>query len=150
MREENELKFFSEKDGKKVYLLYKLMEPGQTETIPLAGTRWKLTGLVGAVTGEVQELEPKDCAECYTLTFETDYKALAKSISMTVYIDLSDLGRKVYEDIYYMESHPNGHDFRMTLQRISAYTVTSNELKIFYHTLYGGYCNYLLFKIIEQ
>jgi len=38
----------------------------------LAGTKWKLNGIVDAETGKLTELEPRDCEECYTLTFETE------------------------------------------------------------------------------
>ena len=37
----------------------------------LKGTKWKLAGITDP-TGSLKVLEPKDCAECYTLTFETD------------------------------------------------------------------------------
>jgi len=38
----------------------------------LTGTSWKLTGIVDSETGSLTELEPRDCEECYTLTFDTD------------------------------------------------------------------------------
>jgi len=38
----------------------------------LQGTKWKLIGIVDVQSGDLTELEPKDCDECYTLTFDTD------------------------------------------------------------------------------
>ena len=42
------------------------------EAKSLQGTKWKLAGIVDVQTGEMKELEPKDCVKCYTLTFDTD------------------------------------------------------------------------------
>jgi len=38
----------------------------------LVNTKWKLVGIMDVQTGILTELEPKDCAHCYTLTFDTD------------------------------------------------------------------------------
>ena len=38
----------------------------------LANTQWKLAGIVDIQTDILTELEPKDCASCYMLVFETD------------------------------------------------------------------------------
>ena len=38
----------------------------------LANTKWKLSGIFNEMTGILTELEPKNCDECYTLTFDTD------------------------------------------------------------------------------
>ena len=38
----------------------------------LKGTKWKLAGIVDNETGVLKVLEPNDCVECYTLTFDTD------------------------------------------------------------------------------
>ncbi|MDR2139809.1 MAG: hypothetical protein LBP50_09710, partial [Tannerella sp.] len=43
--------------------------------VPLAGTKWKLAGIVDMETGALRELEPKDCAGCYTLVFDSDHTA---------------------------------------------------------------------------
>ncbi|MDR0295788.1 MAG: hypothetical protein LBH91_06370 [Prevotellaceae bacterium] len=37
----------------------------------LEGTRWKLIGIVDVQTGDLIELEPINCNEYYTLTFDT-------------------------------------------------------------------------------
>jgi len=38
----------------------------------LEGIKWKLAGIFDTKTGALKVLEPKDCDECYTLTFEPD------------------------------------------------------------------------------
>jgi hypothetical protein len=38
----------------------------------LQGTKWKLIGIFDTQTGDLQELEPKDCEGCYTILFDTD------------------------------------------------------------------------------
>jgi hypothetical protein len=42
------------------------------DTIQLQGTKWKLAGIVDVQTNELTVLEPANCTECYTLTFDTD------------------------------------------------------------------------------
>jgi len=42
------------------------------ENNTLQGSKWKLIGIVDVETGKLTELEPKDCGECYTLTFIED------------------------------------------------------------------------------
>jgi hypothetical protein len=44
----------------------------EEEIISLAGTKWKLVGFFDVEKNELTEAEPKDCEECYTLTFHTD------------------------------------------------------------------------------
>ena len=46
--------------------------PSKPEAGYLTGTKWKLAGIVDIETGELTELEPKDCAPCFTLSFDTD------------------------------------------------------------------------------
>jgi len=40
--------------------------------VNLGGSKWKLIGIVDVQTGDLAELEPKDCDECYTIAFNTD------------------------------------------------------------------------------
>ena len=57
----------------------------------LEGTKWKLTGFVDATTGVLTTPIPKDCKNCFTLTFDTEYTALAYSITLSTKLDLMDL-----------------------------------------------------------
>jgi hypothetical protein len=117
----------------------------KSETIPdepesnlpetgLKGTKWKLAGIADVKTGTLTALEPKDCAECYTLVFDTDYTASGRSITRNVTVNLLDLNPYRYiEDIYYDEGYKDGHDFRTALLVAGSFTATEKELKFFYH-----------------
>ena len=109
-------------DNRENYLSYKRVQ----ET--LVG-KWKLVGIVNAETGEIKELEPKDCEECYTLTFTTGTKAEVLVYREKRSIDLSHLGQIIpltipfatEEDEYFIEALLN--------RNTKSYTVTSIELK---------------------
>jgi hypothetical protein len=105
-----ELRFFNEQ--KDQYLLYRPEPPIEEPSSPfppLAGTQWKLAGIVNTATGVLAELEPKDCATCYTLTFDTDSTAEGTSIMNTLNLGFGkrEDGRyyaaivttKIYEEI---------------------------------------------------
>jgi hypothetical protein len=113
-----------------------------TDTIDnLAGTKWKLTGIVNALTGEMTTLEPKDCEQCYTFTFLTDSIAKGLSVSYPITFNLFLLGSYMIEDI----GEPfDGDKFRRTLgsPNTNSYSVTSTELKFINNV--DNY--YLLFK----
>ena len=125
-------------------------QDGDGTTLSLMGSKWKLVGIVDPEDA-LQVLEPKDCEECYTLTFDTDYTAIVYSINMTRKIDLLKLGTYWIEAILFCEKwNKDGKDycdsdvFRVALFSSYSYTVTSEELKMFY-TNYG-IRKYLLFK----
>jgi hypothetical protein len=52
-------------------------EPDQTDpnATVLAGTKWKLQGILNAKTDSLKILDPADCARCYTMEFDTDSTA---------------------------------------------------------------------------
>jgi hypothetical protein len=140
--EDNELKFFYQTDGKESYLLYhKLILPVIPEN--LEGTRWKLSGVVDVETGILRELEPKDCAECYTLEFDTDHTAVGRGVDLPTGIDLFDLRK--YMNVDLPEANQDANYFRGKMISIESFTMTSEEMKLFYNDKK----NYLLFKLIE-
>jgi hypothetical protein len=120
--------------------------PPDDVPIPLNGTQWKLKGAVNAETGKLKEFEPKDCTECFTLTFHSDHEASGLSIIMDVEIDLLNLDpTRPIEMIYYDEGgYPDGENFRVAILRVESFTVTSKELKLYYNNK----TEYLLFKRI--
>ena len=122
----------------------------------LKGTSWKLVGIVDIETGILQELDPKHCIECYTLTFETDRVLLVRGITFTFKIDLDNLSPWVFDDLilekydgnYYLDSDK----FRRTVSGAVSYSVTDNELRLYvYHNgnPVEGIGGYSLFKRIE-
>jgi len=127
--------------------------------------KWKLAGIIDTETGELlRELEPKDCEECYTLTFDTEYTAIAHSINVRTMLNLLNLPAILYEEIYlptiavvevYDKDGKNytaeGDTFHRMIYMTTSCEVTFDELKLY--TAYGFdsvRCNpdtyYLLFK----
>jgi len=114
----------------------------QDGTLPesLINTKWKLSGIVDAETGAVTELEPKECRECYTLSFGTDYTAIANSIYLPLQLELRNLGvHKILEEILIFKewydniSYEETLDFRKAIAEAEACVVTEDELKLYYN-----------------
>jgi len=124
-------------------------DEGGSNDVSLNGTSWKLASIVDAKTCELKELEPKDCAECFTLTFDSDYTAIVRSISVTMKLDLLDLNPNIdIEDVLWYEiydedgkAYSDSHTFRIAILIIGSYAVTPKELKLYYSESL-----YLLFK----
>jgi hypothetical protein len=117
------------------------------EELPdLTGTSWKLAGIVNVETGELRELASKDCAECYMLTFHTAHEASGGIAN----IDLSDLRKYMgTDDLWEFPDRATTLDvnhYRSLMISIESFTVTSDELKLFYNNK----TEYLLFKLLEQ
>jgi hypothetical protein len=118
--------------------------------VSLKGTKWKLAGAVNVETGELDEFEPTACAECFTLTFDTEYEASGHSISSNIRINLLDLRK--YNYIHYIHTSEtwiedpslpvDGERFMVTMAFIESSAVASEELKLFYNNK----TEYLLFK----
>ena len=120
----------------------------------LKGTTWKLVGIVDAKTGTLRELEPKHCAKCYTLTFETDRIFFVRSIEDVFKMDLDNPFSGIW-DILWCEEYAGNHycdsqDFRNTVAGAKSYSVTDEELRLY---VYGnpaeGLIWYSLFKRID-
>ena len=54
------------------------------DAISIEGITWKLVGLVDAQSGNLTELEPKDCERCYTLIFYSDSTFLGHTVSNSI------------------------------------------------------------------
>ena len=115
----------------------------------LKGTKWKLAGIVDAETGEMKVLEPKNCEDCYTLTFITntiaemfleEYAGFRERCEL----NLSKLGEYMIDS----RMRPDeGYILVLSLysHNTKSYSISSNELK-FINDI-DNY--YLLFKKIE-
>ena len=111
----------------------------------LVGTKWKLEGLVDAETGDLEILEPKDCADCYTLMFDADTTAQGKAIVNHVFLtSLNPI--KIQCGTYALECIENqGCNYYCDLLKsVTSYDANESEL-----ILYLSNQNYLLFKIIK-
>ena len=124
----------------------------QDGTLPksLINTKWKLNGIVNAKTGAVTELEPKECRDCYTLSFGTDYTAIAHGIEYySVPLELANL--RDYEipnewtfypkEYYDGKAYIEGVEFCKAVLATKNCTVADGELRLYY----GDKMSYLRF-----
>jgi hypothetical protein len=123
---------------------------------PLEGTDWKLAGIVDASTGDVRELEPKDCATCYTLSFDTDSTAEGKVIVNTINISLADSyangvllvkTTKIYlsgEDDFYLAIEGGIYSYEYLAGWSSGDVSGKKELRF-----YNKEKDYLLYKLVQ-
>jgi hypothetical protein len=115
----------------------------------LESTKWKLASIVDTETGTLKELEPKDCEECYVLTFDTDSSFLTFSST-------NELGGGYiadYETYSFQVTCFGGTkvgeigDGQLYARLfgeglIQSFSVSKNELRLYYN----DNKNYLLFK----
>ncbi len=118
------------------------------EPAKLQGTQWKLTGIMDMQTDTLKKLDPVDCEECYTLTFDTDstFSAFssANQLQGTYEADyqtnsihfLTIGGTKIGEIA-------DGHLFWDIFYLLQSFSFTENELRLFYEK--DGMDYYLLF-----
>ena len=121
-----------------------------TETT-LQGTKWKLVGIVDAETGTLQELEPKDYEECYTITFDADsafYFHTATNQLWAIFdIDYRVFNIKIHtiggtEVVPYFDEIL----FRNTLYAVQSFSLQEKEL-LFY---FNDKKNYLLYNKLNN
>jgi hypothetical protein len=114
----------------------------------LKGTQWKLVGIVDAQTNTLTELEPKNCEECYTFTFETDTTANGKSISCGAYIiGLNPIEIPVDKAL----ENFDGSIYTALLLSVKSYTVDNNALRLYFTDRRNMYPpnSFLLYKPIK-
>jgi len=101
-----------------------------TTCISLEDTKWKLVGIVDAQTGILTELEPKDCKECYTLTFDTDTTAQGMAVRNIVFVEKLNPIKVVRTLIW--ESINDANIYCNAMASAESYTSDRYVLKIFY------------------
>jgi len=108
----------------------------------LAGTKWKLAGIVDTQTGTLTVLDPKDCDSCYSFTFDTDSTASGNSITNVLLVRLNaEVPIVIATEV--ADCHiGNCSLFYNAIQLIISYELKNNELKFYYN----DNKNYLLFK----
>ncbi|MDR1809875.1 MAG: META domain-containing protein [Prevotella sp.] len=120
-------------------------EEGKEAPNPLTGTKWKLVGFANVETGDIIEAEPKDCEECYTITFDSDSTASGISIVNIIMVNLS-IPYIGVTTMAYDEEIGNVALFYEAIQQIEAYSHEKEELKFYYNNKK----NYLIYKLREQ
>jgi hypothetical protein len=111
-------------------------------TFQLKDTQWKLAGYVDVSTGKLTEAEPKDCNDCYTLSFHTDSLGTGISVGNSVIVDL---GKKPVLSLGTEAYHGNTGNvglFLDAIQSIDFYYLDAEGLKF----LYNNRKNYLLYE----
>jgi len=122
---------------------------GDEPLTSLAGTNWKLAGIVDKRTGKFSKLKPIDCESCYTISFDTDVEFTAISIWKRLKVDLrfydppSYVWDKYYPAEYYDKedkSYIESDEFWRGVLLTDSCFATSNELTLFTHKIEGtGY-----------
>jgi len=149
------------------YLLFKRVDRDPPAT--LRGTKWKLAGMVDIQTEELTELLPKNCENCYTLSFWGDSVLIAHSISVGEVLDLIKLDieldparpgiwgnpEQLYAEIWLtrdggddVTSYEDSFLYRCGIAYTEFYKLSSEELKLYFVFQEKNY--YLLFKLIYQ
>ena len=121
------------------------------EVLSLLNTKWKLAGIVDTETGELKELEPKDCEECYTIAFDTDKTFSGRTASNI--IDYADYEIDYKTGGFYITNIigteraeiGEGYLYCDILWKIKSFTITDKYPRIL-HLYYNDKKNYLLFK----
>jgi len=118
------------------------------------GTKWKLTALVDPKTGElIKDPEPKDCAMCYTLTFDTDstfstFSGVYKPDDLSWMYDgkyAVDFNKKIFQITRFGGYKGSAHNLYIDIfwsYTIHSFSYSDKNLKLFYI----DNKHYLLFK----
>jgi len=109
--------------------------PSDTIDISLINTKWKLLGIVDTQTSVLTELEPNNCAECYSFTFDTDSTAVGWSTSNILMVQLRPILR------VFLATYALGTDFYLedailfcnVINTITSYELNGNELNFYYN-----------------
>ena len=117
----------------------------------LLHTKWKLLGIGSIDTEVVQELEPKDCEKCYTLTFNSDstFQTFASTGSALGYFTADYITQNFQVDKF-ANIYPEFADAYLYISlfsrnKLQSFSLAENELRLYYNN--GE--NYLLFKPAE-
>jgi len=125
---------------------------GSEIPLGLQNTKWKLVGIFDAETDTlIKELEPKDCEDCYTLTFDTSTPVLGISIWAVTFMYSLDpilFGCDLIGEPF------NGSLYTDALASSHSYTFNENELKFYFNDIkkrepISRFLLYKPFKVIE-
>ncbi|MDR1161432.1 MAG: hypothetical protein LBK45_03740 [Tannerellaceae bacterium] len=112
--------------------------------LSLKGTQWKLAGSVNVETGILKEFEPKDCAKCFTLTFDTDFTAGGVSVINDLRIHLLPKPDIVFMTEVGDDEIGDAHAYYEAWRTMTSYKIENNDLWF----LFNNNTEYLLFKRI--
>jgi hypothetical protein len=120
-----------------------LNSSGEEESQNLAGTSWKLDGIVDVETNEITVLEPKECNTCYTLKFDSDTTATGKSVMNEICLLITSSSTRFGMTKIWDGENNNVNLFYEALQTLdTTYEYNEEELKLYFDEK----TKYLLFK----
>ena len=105
---------------------------------------WKLIGFVSTADNTLREAEPKDCEECYTITFLNDGTITGHTSTNELWgqyritgrnLNFIQLGGTEINELF------DGRNYVEALYKVNRFEIISNQLKLYY-----GDTDYLLFK----
>jgi uncharacterized repeat protein (TIGR02543 family) len=137
--------------------LYAKWEENTLQEINLQGTKWKLIGIVDVQSGNLTELEPKDCDECFTLIFDTDDTFSGRTVNNIMWGEYEiDYNRHTLRATDFAVSEAldtrDGELYSQILggyffRKIQSFTVRDTHPRIL-HLYYNNGENYLKYKKI--
>jgi len=122
-------------------------------TTELVGTKWKLVGIVDDETNSLKVLEPKDCDNCYTITFNSVYS----DCNIMFYSSINELTGSYIINDGTQEINilikggtkageiGDGDLWRNIFPNVKSFFYKENELRLYYN----DQKNHLFFKMIE-
>ena len=123
-----------------------------SESIIFEESKWKLVGIVDSKSGSIKELEPKDCMNCYYLTFETDSQISGRAAGnliigfFEVNYEKQSLYFKKIEIVTEIMEYGDEKFFINILKSVKSFFFKNEELRLYYN----DQKNYLKFKMNES
>jgi len=117
----------------------------------LVNTKWKLVGIVDVKADDLTELEPKDCNECYTITFDTD-NTFDGQTTINIIMGNYEIDYEAYTLRFtnmFMTAVGelgDGYMYAKILDKIQSFTIKDTYL----HLYYNDNKNYLKYKKKEM
>ena len=111
------------------------MDGGKTSE-SLKETTWKLSGIVNIETGELKQIDPVACEDCYTIMFDTDTTFTAVSIWRRSKINLLKMDPVTNKMLYCEKYEKDGEDycdadrFFRAIHEVQSYAVSNGELRL--------------------
>lgn len=118
---------------------------------PLIGT-WKCIGFGTTESNEIRELEPKNCNECYILTFKKDgtiegYTSTNEAVGeFEINLSTKELQIINFSGITEINELFDGKEYIETISNVNSYNTNSNDTLLLY---YNHQNLYLIFNSVE-
>ena len=109
---------------------------GKDTPSELLGT-WKLIGFGNLEGNIVTEAEPKDCLECYTITFQKDGILTGFTATNATYGKYNVQGKQIKIERFSIKTLVNelfdGPRFVEDVRKVTRYEIVSKQLRLYYN-----------------